>query len=95
MLLLGDPGIGKTSLLEEAAAAAPDVRLVSVAGYEAEGTMPFAAVQRLITPLSEHLDSLPAQHRQALRVACGTAYGPPPDRFLVGLGFLGLLAVAG
>lgn len=95
VLLLGDPGIGKTSLLEEAAAAARDVRLVSVAGYEAEVTMPFAAVQRLITPLSEHLDSLPKQHRQALRVACGTAYGPPPDRFLVGLGFLGLLAVAG
>ena len=57
--------------------------------------MPFAALQRLMIPLREHLAELPERHQQALRVAAGAAAGPPPDRFLVGLGVLGLLAAAG
>ena len=95
LLLAGEPGIGKTSLLEAATADLPGMQLLRVDGYEAESTMPFAALQRLTVPLREHLPALPENHQQALRVAAGSIAGPPPDRFLVGLGVLGLLAAAG
>ncbi|MBB2948893.1 DNA-binding CsgD family transcriptional regulator [Actinoplanes lutulentus] len=94
-LLLGDPGIGKTMLLDTATARLTGVQLIRVDGYEAESTMPFAAAQRLIRPLRDHLPALPERHRQALLVAAGETDGPPPDRFLVGLGVLGLLGAAG
>lgn len=95
LLLTGDPGIGKTSILVAASEGLRDVFLVKVHGYEAENGLPFAAIQRLIHPLTEHLVSLPDKHRQALRVAAGEIAGHPPDRFLVGLGVLGLLGAAG
>jgi DNA-binding CsgD family transcriptional regulator len=93
--IAGDPGIGKTSLLKAATAGLTGVRLVGVDGYEAESTMPFAAIQRLVIPLRDHLSELPERYQQALLVASGGAAGPPPDRFLVGLSILGLLGAAG
>jgi DNA-binding CsgD family transcriptional regulator len=95
LLVAGEPGIGKTTLLAAATADRPGLRMLRVNGFESEATMPFAAVQRLIMPLRDHLPALPERHRQALRVAAGEAEGPPPDRFLIGLGVLGLLAAAG
>ena len=94
LLLIGEPGVGKTALLTNACAAAAGMRVVALAGHESESTMPFAAVQRLVIPLREHLPALPDRQRQALDVAGGGS-GPAPDRFLVGLGVLGLLAAAG
>ncbi|MER7166068.1 AAA family ATPase [Micromonospora sp. NPDC000207] len=95
LLLLGDPGIGKTTLLKAATGGLTGRQLLEVDGFEAEITMPFAAVQRLIRPLRRHLDAVPDGHRQALLVAAGEVAGPAPDRFLVGLGVLGLLGAAG
>ena len=95
LLLAGDPGIGKTTLLDAATADRPGFRVVRLDGFESESTMPFAAVQRLVMPLRGHLPALPERHRHALRVAAGEAEGTPPDRFLIGLGVLGLLAAAG
>ncbi|WP_432476928.1 AAA family ATPase [Nocardioides sp. GXQ0305] len=95
LLVLGEPGIGKTSLLRAAAAAVPDFRVLRADGHEAESTIPYAALQRLMIPLREHVPALPGRHQQALRIATGVFTGPPPDRFLVGLGTLGLLAAAG
>ena len=95
LLLAGDPGIGKTALLEATTADLHGMQLIRVDGYEAEATFPFAALHRLAIPLRSHLPALPERHQQALRVAAGSAPGPPPDRFLVGLGLLGLLAAAG
>ena len=69
--------------------------MVRLDGYESESTIPFAAVQRLVTLLREHHPGLPERQQQAVRVASGQADGPAPDRFLVGLGVLGLLAAAG
>ena len=91
----GDPGIGKTTLLAAATADLPGVQVVSVDGYETESTMPFAAIQRLVTPLRAHLPELPERFQQALRVASGEAAGPAPDRFVVGLSVLGLLGAVG
>ena len=66
------------------------VTALRVNGYESESTVPFGAVQRLSLPLRHHLGELPVRQQQALQVACGTADGPPPNRFLVGLGMLSL-----
>jgi len=103
LLVSGDPGIGKTSLLDAAtdvtdgaAGSTPNhVRLLRVDGFEAESNMPFAALQRLVRPLRDLLPLLPDRHREALQIAAGDVEGTPPDRYLVGLGVLGLLAAAG
>ena len=92
--MLGEPGIGKTTLLEAACARPAGMSVLRVDGYEAESTIPFAALQRFFISLGAHLDVLPQRQQQAVRVAAGVADGPPPDRFLVGLGVLGLLAAA-
>ena len=95
LLLVGEPGIGKTTLLRATTSAPAGFRVLRADGHEAESTMPYAALQRLMIPLREFVAELPEAHQQALRVATGSAPGPPPDRFLVGLGILGLLAAAG
>ena len=92
-MISGDPGIGKTTLLG-AGTASGFAHLLRVDGYEAESTMPFAALQRLTIPLAGGLHHLPDRQRQALQVAVGVAEGPAPDRYLVGLGVLGLLAAS-
>ncbi|WP_419703549.1 AAA family ATPase [Promicromonospora sp. NFX87] len=94
LLVLGEPGIGKTCLLTDAARRT-GVDVLRLDGYESESAMPFAAVQRLATVLQGHYPVLPERQRQAVQVASGVADGPAPDRFLVGLGMLGLLAAAG
>lgn len=91
LLVSGDPGIGKTALVSTVAADPPGMTTLKVVGFEAESTIPFAAIQRLTIPLQERLAALPDRQRLALAVATGRADGPPPDRFLVGLGLLGLL----
>src|SRR5918993_1755294 len=95
LLLTGEPGIGKTTLLDATTADPAGMRLLRVDGFEAESMIPFAGVQRLAIPLRRHLSELPESHRHALRVAAGVEQGDPPDRFLVGLGVLGLLGAAG
>ncbi|HEX6956084.1 MAG TPA: AAA family ATPase, partial [Agromyces sp.] len=71
LLVVGEPGIGKTALLDEAAALARGIRVLRSDGYEAESAMPYAAVQRLGAPLAEHLGALPARQVAALRIAAG------------------------
>jgi predicted ATPase len=93
--LRGEPGIGKTALLRDVTSRASGVDHIHLVGFEAESSVAFSGLQRLVAPLARHLAALPRQHRQALLVASGAEDGPPPDRFLVGLGLLGLLAEAG
>nr|WP_200933365.1 LuxR family transcriptional regulator [Leifsonia sp. Leaf325] len=91
LLVRGDPGIGKTTLLGTISG----VRTVRSDGFEAESAMPYAVVQRLGMPFREYLPSLPNRQSAALRIAAGIDVGDPPDRYLVGLGMLSLLAAAG
>ncbi|MFL5841619.1 MAG: ATP-binding protein, partial [Thermoleophilaceae bacterium] len=92
LVLRGEPGIGKTALLEHAVEAAPEFRVARAAGVEAEMELPFAALQALCAPMLDRLEQLPAPQRDALGVAFGLQAGDPPDRFLVGLAALSLFA---
>ncbi|MET8824640.1 AAA family ATPase [Streptomyces sp. NPDC004610] len=93
LVLRGEPGIGKTALLDELAdRAAPGVRVLRIAGVQSEMELAFAGLHQLSAPLLDRLESLPVPQREALRVAFGLSEGPPPDRFLIGLAVLGLLS---
>ena len=94
LLIRGEPGIGKTTLLAEAVRDLAGVGVVRSDGFEAESTMPYAMLQRLGTPFTHLVPDLPRRQASALRIAAGVDEGPPPDRYLVGLGMLSLLAGA-
>ena len=92
LVVQGEPGIGKTSLLRYAVRAAGDLHTFDVVGAESEQQMGYAGLHRLLLPHLDRLDHLPAPQRAALSGAFGLVDGPPPDRFLVALGTLTLLA---
>ena len=92
LVLRGDPGIGKSALLDYVTTAAAGFLVIRVTGVESEMEFAFAALQQACTPLLRHLDQLPGPQADALRVAFGLSRGDPPDRFIVGLGVLGLAA---
>ncbi|MDT5127979.1 MAG: hypothetical protein QOH54_3623 [Mycobacterium sp.] len=93
-MLRGEAGVGKTALLEYASELASGFRVARVAGVEADVELAFAGLQQLCAPLLNHLDELPEPQREALNVAFGRGVGAAPDRFLVGLAVLSLIAVA-
>ena len=92
LVLRGDPGVGKTALLDYAAGEASDFRLNRATGIESEMELPFAGLHQICAPLLEGLSSIPAPQQEALSTALGLAAGKPPDRFLLGLGVLSLLS---
>src|SRR3954470_24694366 len=94
LVLDGEAGVGKTALLEYAIEAGPEFRVARAVGVEAEMELPFAAVQQLCSPFLYLRERLPRPQHDALDVAFGRRMGPAPDRFLVGLAVLGLLAEA-
>src|SRR3954447_6927658 len=94
LVIRGEAGIGKTALLRYIARHAAGFRVAQVTSVEAEMELPFAGIHQLCAPLLDHLDALPQPQRDALNVALGLASGEVPDRFLVGLAVLGLLAAA-
>ncbi len=92
LVVRGEAGMGKTALLRLTADQAPGFRTVQVAGVESEMELPFAGLHQLCGPLLGGLGVLPQPQQAALRVAFGLASGAAPDRFLVGLAALTLLA---
>src|SRR6516165_2708872 len=94
LVVRGEAGVGKTALLEDAVAAAAGMRIARVAGVESEMELAYAALQQLCAPMLEGLERLPDPQREALGVAFGLRAGEGPDRFLVGLAALSLLADA-
>jgi DNA-binding CsgD family transcriptional regulator len=92
LVVRGEAGIGKTALLRYGARQASGFRVAQVAGVEAEMELPFAAVHQLCARMFDRLDELPKPQRDALRVALGLSSGDAPDRFLVALAVLSLLA---
>ncbi|MDF6044232.1 AAA family ATPase [Streptomyces sp. JH14] len=94
LVLRGAAGIGKTALLDYAAGRADGFRTVAVAGIESEMELPFASLHQMCAPLLGRLGELPVPQRDALSVTFGLREGGPPQRFLVGLAVLSLLARA-
>jgi DNA-binding CsgD family transcriptional regulator len=94
LVVRGEPGIGKTALLEYAAEHAEGCRVVRAVGVEAEMELPFAGLQLLCAPLLDGLERLPPPQREALGTAVGLSEGAAPARFLVGLAVLSLLSDA-
>ena len=94
LVLRGEAGIGKTVLLGYLSAAANGCRIAQAPGVESEMELAFAGLHALCAPLLGRIGNLPVPQRDALNTAFGMSAGPPPDRFLVGLAVLSLLADA-
>jgi DNA-binding CsgD family transcriptional regulator len=94
LVVHGEPGVGKTALLDDAVEKVPTTRIVRTAGVEGEMELPFAAVQQLCAPIDAFAERLPRPQRDALDVAFGRRLGPAPNPFLVALAVLGLLSEA-
>ena len=92
LVVHGEPGVGKTALLEYLTERAAACRVVTVAGVQSEAELAFAGLYQLCAPLLDRLEALPGPQREAVRTAFGMSAGPVPDRFLIGLAVLGLLA---
>jgi DNA-binding CsgD family transcriptional regulator len=92
LVLRGEPGVGKSALLEHVAGRAAGCRVLRVSGVESEMELAFAGLHQLCVPLMGFLDRLPGPQHDALATAFGLRAGNVPDRFLVGLAVLSLLA---
>ena len=94
LVVHGEPGVGKTALLEYAIQVGQGFRVARTNGVEGEMELPFAALQQLCSSFLELEKRLPQRQRDALGIAFGLNEGPPPNPFLVGLAVLGLLSEA-
>jgi len=94
LVVHGEPGVGKTALLDDAVARAATLRIVRAAGVEGEMELPFATVQQLCAPILALGERLPHPQRDALDIAFGLSPGPAPNPFLVALAVLGLMSEA-
>ena len=91
-MVRGEPGVGKTALLDYLARQASGCRVARATGAQPEMELAFAGLHQLCAPMLGHAERLPAPQRDALRTAFGLSAGPAADRFLVGLAVLGLLS---
>ena len=92
LVVRGEPGVGKTALLEYLVEQAPGFRVVRTAGVQSEMELAYAGLHQLLASMLDRLDGLPAPQSEALRTAFGLASGRPADRFFLGLAVLSLLS---
>jgi DNA-binding CsgD family transcriptional regulator len=94
LAVYGEPGVGKTALLEYAAEVEGDFRVARAVGVEGEMELAFAALQQLCSHSLDLIEHLPEPQRAALEVALGLSAGRAPSPFLVGLAVLNILSEA-
>src|SRR5882724_4997857 len=92
LVVRGEPGVGKSALLEYVVEQASGCRVARAAGVQSEMELAFAGLHQLCAPMLDRLERLPAPQRGALGTAFGLRGGAAPDRFLVGLAVLSLLS---
>jgi hypothetical protein len=92
LVLRGEPGVGKSALLDYLAQHASGCRIARAAGVESEMELAYAGLQQLCAPFLDRLERLPHPQRDALGTAFGLRDGNAPDRFLVGLAVLSLVS---
>ncbi len=94
VVVRGEPGVGKSALLSSVVADNEGTTLLRTQGLEVEAQLAFAALHRLLRPLTRLREHLPPPQARALRVAFGDDEGPSVEPFLVGVATLSLLTVA-
>jgi DNA-binding CsgD family transcriptional regulator len=94
LVVRGEAGLGKTALLEYLVEQASGCMVARATGVQADMELPFAGLQQLFGSMLGSLERLPDPQRDAVGVAFGLRSGPAPDRYVVGLAVLGLLAEA-
>ncbi len=94
LAICGEPGIGKTSLLDYAAGRAGEMRIVHARGVQSETAVPFAALVDLLTPLVESIGALPERQAEALESALAIGPPRPADRLAVLVGGFNLLCAS-
>ena len=92
LVVRGEPGVGKSALLEYLAEHASGCRVMRAAGVQSEMELAFAGLHQLLMPMLDHFERLPLPQGNALRTAFGISAGPTPDRFFIALAVLGLLS---
>src|SRR5436309_3528337 len=92
LVVRGEPGIGKSALLEDTRERASDMQILTARPVESESELPFAALHQVVRPILGHVERLPAPQATALRVALGLEEGQTPERFLVFAAGLSLLS---
>jgi DNA-binding CsgD family transcriptional regulator len=94
LALVGEPGIGKTALLEHAAVSADGMRVLRARGIESEAEIPFAGLAELLRPTLGTIDRIPAPQATALSGALALGPAHPQDRFAIGAATLSLLSAS-
>ena len=92
LVVRGEPGVGKSALLQYVVQRATGCRLAQAAGIEYEMELPYSGLQQMCAPMLDLRERLPDPQRDALETAFGLSAKAPPDRFVVGLAVLGLLS---
>ena len=92
LVVRGEAGVGKTVLLDYLVGRASRFRVARVGGVQSEMELAFAGLHHLCAPMLDRFEGLPSPQRDALGTVFGLRAGPAPDRFLVGLAVLSLLA---
>ncbi|CAN7350563.1 helix-turn-helix transcriptional regulator [Arthrobacter sp. LjRoot14] len=94
LLIRGEAGVGKSALLDEVVRKSPPATVLRTQGIEVEAPLPFAALHRLLRPVTRLRQQIPPPQARALRMAFGEEDGPAVEPFLVGIATLGVLAAA-
>src|SRR5207344_1850634 len=94
LFVRGEPGMGKSALLDYVVRNASGCRVARASGLQYEMELAYAGLHQLCTPMLDFRERLPDPQREALETAFGLCAKPPPDRFIVGLTVLSLLSNA-
>jgi DNA-binding CsgD family transcriptional regulator len=94
LVFRGEPGIGKSRLLAEAARLARDreITVLRTNGVQAEAHLAFAGLHQLLRPIRDRAANLPSAHRASLDAAFGVADDAPPEQFGIAMAALDLLS---